>query len=166
VTFSDFLARLANVRGSDDKRTARCPAHEDHDNSLSVAQGAKGIVLKCFAGCSVEAICSAVGIEVKDLFPPREAKPARKRREPEPPKPLTLADLAIAKGLPEDWLREQGVDDLPDGSGVAIAYVLEDGSQHARLRKRASLGKDGWSWTGPAGVPVVPYGLWRLREWR
>jgi len=163
VTFSDILARLANVRGSGDQRTARCPAHDDHNNSLSVAQGDKGIVLKCFAGCSVEAICSAVGIEVKDLFPPREAKPARKRREP---KPLTLADLAIAKKLPPEWLAQQGVADFPDGSGVAIGYFLEDGSQHARLRKRASLGKDGWSWTGPAGVPVVPYGLWRLREWR
>jgi hypothetical protein len=178
MTFDEFLARLDNVKGSGDKRTARCPAHADHDNSLSIAKGDKGVVVKCFAGCDVDAICAALRIEVKQLF--RDgvsdslsggrssgASPSRKSRSPKPPpKPLTLAELAAAKGLPVDWLREQGVDDFPDGSGVAIGYFLEDGSQAARLRKRGSLGKDGWSWVGPAGVPVVAYGLWRLREWR
>ena len=166
MTFTEFLARLDNVRGSGDKRTARCPSHADSTNSLSIAQGDKGVVVKCFAGCDVDAICAALGIEVKELFPPKEPKRERKKREAAPPKPLTLEELAAAKGLPMDWLREQGVDDFPDGSGVAIGYFLEDGSQAARLRKRASLGKDGWSWVGPAGVPVVAYGLWRLREWR
>jgi hypothetical protein len=169
MTFDEFLARLDNVKPSGgDKATAHCPAHRDSNNSLSIAKGDKGVVVKCFAGCEVDAICAALGIEVKELFPPREALEPRKKkkREESPPKPLTLAELAAAKGLPVDWLREQGVDDFPDGSGVAIGYFLEDGSQAARLRKRASLGKDGWSWVGPAGVPVVAYGLWRLREWR
>lgn len=169
MTFDEFLARLENVRGSGDKRTARCPAHADHDNSLSIAQGDKvPIIAKCFAGCSIEQVCAALNIDVQEIMPPKnEPKGKRtKREEPPPPKPLTLVELAAAKGLPVDWLREQGVDGFPDGSGVAIGYFLEDGSQAARLRKRSSLGKDGWSWVGPAGVPVVAYGLWKLREWR
>lgn len=54
---------------------ARCPAHKDKSPSLSVAQGDKGILLACHAGCSVSAIASALGFKVKDLFNPKE-KPA------------------------------------------------------------------------------------------
>jgi putative DNA primase/helicase len=168
VTFENFLERLKNVKRSGAKATARCPAHTDDDNSLSVAKGEKGIVLKCFAGCSIESICAALSLEVKELFPPRDIE-ARKKLEASP-KPVTLAELAAAKQLPEQWLREQGVQDFrpdyPRGPGVAIAYYNEDGSQHARLRRRTSLGKDGWSWAGPTGVALIPYGIWRLKEWR
>lgn len=47
---------------------ARCPAHDDHKASLSISEGEKGVVLNCFVGCSVEEICSALGLELKDLF--------------------------------------------------------------------------------------------------
>src|SRR6185312_12793204 len=99
MTFTELLARLDNVKGGD-KKTARCPAHDDHDNSLSISQGRDGVLVKCFAGCDVDAICAALGIEVKELFPPKEPK---KKREKPPPQPLTLAELAAAKGLPEAW---------------------------------------------------------------
>jgi len=47
-----------------------CPAHEDKNPSLSVSIGKEGrILLKCHAGCSIEQICAAMGITVKDLFP-------------------------------------------------------------------------------------------------
>ena len=48
-----------------------CPAHEDKQPSLSIGQGDKGIVLKCFAGCEVKAICDKLGIRETDLFKPR-----------------------------------------------------------------------------------------------
>ena len=91
---------------------------------------------------------------------------SRGKQSAPPPKPLTLEEFAEAKQLPIAWLREEGLENFPDGSGVAIAYFLEDGSQHARLRKRASLGKNGWSWTGPVGVAPIAYGIWKLNEWR
>jgi 5S rRNA maturation endonuclease (ribonuclease M5) len=49
---------------------ARCPAHDDHHPSLSICLGEDGrILLYCHAGCSLEAICAAMHIEVRDLFP-------------------------------------------------------------------------------------------------
>jgi hypothetical protein len=168
MTFAELLARLDNVRGTGDKRTARCVAHPDHDNSLSISSGSDGRVLvKCFAGCDVDAICAALGIEVKDLFPSKEPKPGRERKEAAPSKPLTLAELAETKRLPVDWLREQGLDDFPDGSGVAIAYYDENENKHLRLRKRTALrAKEGSIWLGPRGVALIAYGVWRLGDAR
>ncbi|MGC2736498.1 MAG: AAA family ATPase, partial [Candidatus Acidiferrales bacterium] len=47
---------------------ALCPAHEDRNPSLSVTAHEGKILLFCHAGCSVEAICAALGISVRDLF--------------------------------------------------------------------------------------------------
>jgi hypothetical protein len=53
--------------------TARCPAHDDRRASLSSAEGDDGgVLLRCFAGCSLEATVAAVGLQVPDLFPPRD----------------------------------------------------------------------------------------------
>ena len=47
----------------------RCPAHEDRHQSLSVGEGTDGrILIHCFAGCSMEAIVAATGLETSDLF--------------------------------------------------------------------------------------------------
>lgn len=69
MDISDLLARLYGVRKTgQDRWQALCPAHDDHNPSLSITLDGDKILLKCFAGCSVEQICSALGIEVKDLF--------------------------------------------------------------------------------------------------
>lgn len=47
--------------------SARCPAHDDASPSLSIGQGERGVLLKCFAGCTVEAVCRALGIQVGAL---------------------------------------------------------------------------------------------------
>lgn len=78
----DFLARLEDVGRQEHGWKARCPAHDDRHASLSVAEGDDGRVLvKCHAGegCSVEEICSVVGVEVRDLYPeaPREGNGRR-----------------------------------------------------------------------------------------
>ena len=50
--------------------SARCPAHDDRSPSLSLKIGEDGrVLLYCFAGCSVQAVCAALGISVSDLFP-------------------------------------------------------------------------------------------------
>ena len=51
---------------------ALCPAHPDRQPSLSVDESKDGkVLLKCFAGCSCQAIVAAVGLKVADLFPGR-----------------------------------------------------------------------------------------------
>lgn len=66
-----FLSSLEKVRPIGKNRwVARCPAHEDRSPSFNVMLTDEGkIVMKCHAACSVEAICSAVGINQSDLFP-------------------------------------------------------------------------------------------------
>lgn len=66
----DILSRLRGVKGPSGagEYTARCPAHDDKQASLCLRAGNKGIVLKCQAGCSFDAVCRALGVEPKDLF--------------------------------------------------------------------------------------------------
>lgn len=59
----DLLHKFANVRRSGDGWTARCPAHDDERNSLSVGKGGGGrVLIHCHAGCSFEAVCAAASI--------------------------------------------------------------------------------------------------------
>jgi hypothetical protein len=71
VRVEELLARLKGVKERKPGQwTARCPAHNDTNPSLSIALADDGeILLKCFAGCSLEEICSKLGIEPKDSFP-------------------------------------------------------------------------------------------------
>lgn len=136
--------------------TARCPAHDDQHNSLSLNIGEAGqILLHCHAGCTCEEIVKACDMTIKDLFTETKDKPNGRSR-------LTVADLARDKNLTEAFLRELGV--VEEGSALRIAYRLADGSPAPRQRIRTALAaKDGSIWTKGAGE-VVPYGLWRLDE--
>jgi hypothetical protein len=47
-------------------------AHGDRHPSLRISEGRDGRVLvKCFAGCAIESICSAAGLHLSDLFSSR-----------------------------------------------------------------------------------------------
>src|SRR5512143_3278457 len=66
-----IVAKLKNPKRSGKSWTAQCPAHEDRSPSLSVSEGPDGrVLLKCHAGCSVDAIVGALGLSLADLFPP------------------------------------------------------------------------------------------------
>jgi hypothetical protein len=77
-----MLSRLTQVKGRNGNYVACCPAHEDRKPSLAVKEEDGKIILHCFAGCSVENIVGAVGMDMTDLFPPKEkvdyARPAPK----------------------------------------------------------------------------------------
>ena len=64
----DILARLRGVRRSGEGWTAKCPAHEDNQNSLSIHHRNGKWLLKCHAGCDWKAIIAAVGIAPNELF--------------------------------------------------------------------------------------------------
>ncbi len=64
-----MLSRLEDVKRNGDGWMALCPAHADHDPSLSVKEGDAGqVLLHCFAGCSVESVLDAAGLTWGDLF--------------------------------------------------------------------------------------------------
>lgn len=76
-----LLSRLDNVKTTGpNKWVARCPAHDDRGPSLAVRELEDGrVLLHCFAGCSVDEVVGAVGLEMSDLFPPRPIQDGHKR---------------------------------------------------------------------------------------
>lgn len=76
MTLDQFMQRFEKRTKTAKGFMVRCPGHEDKEASLSVAQGDKGVVLHCFAGCDNSAICAAMGLTIKDLFAEPLAKPA------------------------------------------------------------------------------------------
>ncbi len=83
-----LLVRLDGVQQRGTRWAARCPvpAHGDTSPSLSVSEGECGILVKCWAGCSLQEICDSLGLHQKDLFfdaldtdPRQRGEAARKR---------------------------------------------------------------------------------------
>jgi hypothetical protein len=79
------IAERVNARRVGSGWMGHCPtdnhAHGDRSPSLSIAEGRDGrVLLHCFAGCAIEDICQAAGIEVRELFP--AASGPRRHHEP------------------------------------------------------------------------------------
>src|SRR6516164_9676855 len=101
VPTADQLREALHARGSN----AHCPAHDDQHGSLSIGEAGNGKpLLKCHAGCSQDAVISA--LRASGIWP-------------QPDHGLTVAALAAAKQLPEPLMRESGfIDDEIRGRSV------------------------------------------------
>jgi hypothetical protein len=92
-----LLDRLEAVRrAGTNSWTARCPAHDDRNPSLSVSVKDGRVLIHCFAGCAPEAVLEAVGLTWKDLrapdpwaWSPFPSRP-KPKTEPEGPSPEDL----------------------------------------------------------------------------
>lgn len=104
---------------------AACPAHDDRSPSLSIREAEDGkVLLQCFAGCTVEEICGALGIEVSELFPRTEKHHAPPRRVR-----MALTDAFHCLQY-EATVVAIAADMLADGKELSAA-------EHERLRKAA-----------------------------
>ena len=166
ISIQEFVGKLHGVQHHGNEcYQARCPAHDDGNASLSVKQGARGILLKCFAGCDAKAICGAVGVDISELF----AESAQRQRRAFG---CHLADYAAVKRLDIAKLRGWGLADRTKTSGagneypaIEIPYKLGDGSVTAiRWRLNLTKGEEGkdlrFSWE--KGAKPCLYGLWKL----
>lgn len=75
MTADKLLAKLTGIQGRGPRWRAICPAHESkhHTRTLAIHEADDGrVLIHCFAGCDVQAIVGAVGLDISDLFPPRE----------------------------------------------------------------------------------------------
>ncbi len=86
MAVGDLLNRLETVRHTGPGRwVARCPAHEDKHPSLAIRELEDGRVLvHDFAGCPIESVLEAVGLEFDVLFPDRPRHSEGRRRERHP----------------------------------------------------------------------------------
>ena len=70
MTAAEFVHCLQGARETRRSHwVARCPAHNDRAPSLAVRETQDGkILLHCFAGCTVQDVCDALGVRVSALF--------------------------------------------------------------------------------------------------
>lgn len=81
IRVEDVLSRLDDVRPRGRGQwQAKCPAHDDHNPSLSIGEGDDGrLLLHCFAGCAFPNILTALGLLVNGSGQDRETPLATER---------------------------------------------------------------------------------------
>jgi len=115
--------------------SAKCPAHDDRRDSLSVSEGAAGrVLLHCHAGCSFEDIIAALSVDVGDAFS-GETKKAKSR--------ITAAY------------------DYTDENGIVLFQAVR--FEPKKFRQRKPDGRGGWDWR-LNGVRRVLFRLPRVLE--
>jgi 5S rRNA maturation endonuclease (ribonuclease M5) len=152
-----FLSHLQGVRKNGQNWSARCPCRNDDENpSLSIGQGRDGRVLvTCHRGspCSVDQICTAVGLEVSDLYPIDDSWEPVARNDP----PAT--STAASKPKKKQKLDLVATYDYNDENGNLVfqklRFVDEDGKK--TFRQRRPVG-DGWEYNLD-GITQVLYNL-------
>jgi predicted transcriptional regulator len=107
----------------------RCPAHDDKTPSLSISEHCEKILLHCHAGCTPEAICSALGLKLSDLFA-GNGSPAR-----------------IVATYP-----------YHDATGELLFEVVRYDPKDFRQRKPDATTLDGWTWN-TKGIKKVLFRL-------
>lgn len=126
-----MLSRLPDATRNGQGWRARCPAHDDHRPSLSIAEGDDGrVLINCHAGCTPEAIVEAVG--------------------------LSLADLMPANGSGKATRRIVAEYDYRDEAGNVVFQALRYEPKDFRQRRPKPGGGCDWS---VKGARVIPYRL-------
>jgi putative DNA primase/helicase len=68
MELDQFVSRLGpSARRQPGGYSALCPAHDDHQASLSISEGAAGILVNCHANCPAESVVAALGLTMADL---------------------------------------------------------------------------------------------------
>lgn len=171
------LERAQNARKAGDGWLVSCPipghgkGRGDKDPSVSVRTGDDGRALVCCkVGCETEAVVSAWGLTMADLFECSNGH--RKKSFSIPPKttatlqPCTLENYAASKRLPVEFLKKLGLTDrnYQRKPAVRIPYFGVDGEEiAARYRialEKCDEGDHRFRWR--TGSKAQLYGLWRL----
>lgn len=184
----EFLGRLQGVRKASSGHTARCPAHDDRHNSLSVSEGDDGrVLIHCHAGCESEDIVRVLGLKARDLFPHSPAPTPNgsngKKHRPEGgthiprndgataqhPAGVTLESYAERKRLPATFLERVGLSTIYVNGRPAlrIPYGTPDGGPPPCVRRRRALEKtdeddNRFDWQSNPKPRLCLYGLDRL----
>lgn len=116
-----ILPRLESVRKTGPSSwTARCPAHQDKSPSLSIREAADGrVLIYCFGGCGATDVVLALGLDLADLFPPRQTTtyaPTRVRDRDLPRIPAADALKLLDK---EAFYVQLAADALAEGANPA-----------------------------------------------
>ncbi len=167
---AELAKRLEGVqKGTHGRYTARCPSHDDQHPSLSFRDGDRKLLIKCFAGCSVDEIAKALGMTKGKLLTLRSAHSSQKEGDSDErgaSRGLTLKKYARAKRLRRKFLRRIGVTEITlDGKrGLRMPYRDKHGAEVAVRFRWALKGPERFAWK--RGSKLLPYGLDRLAQAR
>ncbi len=146
-----ILAKLPDAKKSGTGWSACCPAHDDQQPSLSIAEGDDGrVLLKCHGGCSIEEICEAMGLKPTDLFVLSTSTVLPAGREKQEYR--GHANGQKGNGQPQIVATY----DYRDERGELLFQVVRYDPKDFRQRRPKPGG--GWVWS-VKGVRVVPYRL-------
>lgn len=106
-------------RGNEQQRSARCPAHDDKNPSLSITRGDDRVLIRCHSGCSTDRILDALGLTTPDLF---DTALDKMRNQP-----AVVAEY--------DYVDEHGT----------VLFVVERRVPKT-FRQRKPDGQGGWTW--------------------
>lgn len=116
------LAKLPDARQNGAGWTARCPAHNDGNPSLSITSTDDRVLLCCHAGCLTDDIVKALGITTADLFDTPKSTTTDRRIVATYPYHDEAATLLyeVVRFEPKDFRQRR-----PDGRGGWI-WKLDD----------------------------------------
>jgi hypothetical protein len=141
--------------GNGKKRSAKCPAHDDHNPSLGICERDDGTVfLKCHAGCIENDIWLSLGYELSDLMPdntvdvdtPRVSK-AKPRGTSSGSTGFSTAEEAIA------WFESKngptsGRWSYQNSQGEVVGVILRRDTPKGKDIRPVSLVEGGWRLKG------------------
>ncbi|HVV51130.1 MAG TPA: toprim domain-containing protein [Polyangia bacterium] len=161
MTAQELVKRLERVAKTHDGWIARCPAHEDDRPSLSIGVGDDGrVLLRCFAGCGLQAILAALRLETSDLFQrPSDAASLRPSGTPVPAPEIGAATrwLKAARSLPDSEIARMFAAQARGGPAIVFRYLDQAG--HLLYDKFRPIGDRKVFWRVPRGCPSALYGL-------
>lgn len=122
-----LLPKLDGVRKQGGYWMARCPAHDDHQASLSITEGTEQpVLINCHAGCDRDVILDALGLTWDQLCAPRQNQPAAGEWTP--------------------WGPAVAVYDYVTETGELLFQVLRAQGKHFIQRRPDKAKKSGWDY--------------------
>lgn len=157
MTAHEIVSRFEDAKETPNGWQAKCPAHDDRQASLSVnTDDPEKVLLHCHAGCSVDAVCLAAGLKVKDLFLTKGRHSNGHRSNGTAASKSRRSTLANKRIVAEY--------DYRDESGELVFQAVRLEPKDFRCRRRVVTGTSaGWVWNMD-GVRKVPYRLPEVRK--
>jgi hypothetical protein len=119
-------------------------------------------LIKCFAGCTVDAIAKALSISKKALRTLRPSDPGPEERDSDDSRGITLEEYARAKAFSPKFVRNLGITEITmqGKHGLRMPYRNQQGAEVAVRFRWALKGSERFTWK--RGSKPLPYGLDRL----
>jgi hypothetical protein len=139
--------------------SCRCPAHDDCNPSLSLNAGDDGkALIHCHAGCTVEAVCAAIGLQPSDLFDratrPRLGATADRRRRGDGDKTPNRKSSRRRKPTESQEIRGCVAVTTPSDSGDTQHVYPSACEAIATLVRRHGAPSGRWTYRDADGEPV------------